>query len=546
MTGATSPARDGAATNVRGGASGASWRFLLPSLDLSATVIVGSPSALDRRAIAAVGGEPAILEPRSFSGRRRARRAGVPPKRGTRPDPAPASMHSVVVLGRSGASALRKRRIRAELSRIVSPDAVSLVLRTEQRGSERSTTPLPGAVRERLRVGTTDGDVRWAAPRADAAATELGRSLGERVGGGVRGRALRLLAVPRRLVVRGTVAADVVSTVPVSGPPRYLCDLAAASGLDVTRRRWAMAIPGLYASNKAVFFFLPEGSDGPDIVVKLARAPSQNLRLENESAALRELVGTRWFRPGSAPRELFFGIHEGARVLGETALTGSPFRQRTTARSDCPHARAVVERLLDLGVGTAAPQDPASLRSSVAELLERYRRLYRPEPRHDAFLAEQVDLLASVTVPSVFQHGDPGTWNILIGRDAEVGFLDWEAADPHGVPLWDIFYFLRSFAVTVSRADGTDDALAAIRRSYVQSSPLADLLVDTVGRARAALALPAASIEPLFHTCWMHRAVKQAARLSGRRLRRGHYHRLVSMTIEERAAPALRALFAGG
>jgi hypothetical protein len=44
----------------------------------------------------------------------------------------------------------------------------------------------------------------------------------------------------------------------------------------------------------------------------------------------------------------------------------------------------------------------------------------------------------------------------------------------------------------------------------------------------------------------MHRAVKQAARLPRSRLRRGHYHRLLTITIDEWESAGLRRLFADG
>ena len=47
-------------------------------------------------------------------------------------------------------------------------------------------------------------------------------------------------------------------------------------------------------------------------------------------------------------------------------------------------------------------------------------------------------------------------------------FLDWEAAELHGMPLWDLFYFARSVAVGVARACGTRGSLEAFAES---SSP---------------------------------------------------------------------------
>jgi hypothetical protein len=50
-------------------------------------------------------------------------------------------------------------------------------------------------------------------------------------------------------------------------------------------------------------------------------------------------------------------------------------------------------------------------------------------------------------------------------------------------------------------------------------------------------------VEPLFHTCWMHRALKEATRLTSSRLERGHYVSLLRLCIDQREAPTLRRLF---
>jgi thiamine kinase-like enzyme len=210
-------------------------------------------------------------------------------------------------------------------------------------------------------------------------------------------------------------------------------------------------------------------------------------------------------------------------------------------------ARNVVERLIDLATETAVTMDAVTLRARLDDLFVRYRDLYRPAPRRAAFLRAQIDAIGAAGVlPAVFQHGDPGTWNILADIDRSVRFLDWEAADAHGVPLWDLFYFLRSFGVTVSRARGVEDALAAFRRQFLEETDLSRIQTEAIRRAREAIDLPVALVEPLFHTCWMHRAVKQASRLPRWKLGWGHYHRLVSTTIDERTAPGLRPMFAGG
>jgi hypothetical protein len=459
-------------------------------------------------------------------------------------------VETVVVLGDRGASAIGDPRIARSVERAMAKNAIAFVQGTAD-ASGSSLLPadaFPGLARERLRIGTTGGDLRWASPAADAVAVDAARSLGSAPGGGVRGTAARVRRRARMRLGIEAEAAELFARERLAGPPQYLRQVAAASGLAIEDRRWAMAIPGLYASNKAIFLLFPDDDDRPDIVVKVARGPEQNPRLENEESSLRALEVTTWGKAGWAPRVLFSGAHEGIRILGETAMRGDPFRRRTTAEPGCPYASAVIRRLIELGAETANPPAAGStLHVRLLELFDRYRGLYRPDARVTTYLRRQIDLVGNAgPISTVFQHGDPGTWNILATSDGSVGFLDWEAGNAEGVPLWDLFYFLRSFGVTVGHASGVMGSLRAFERHYLERSDLARIQADAIRQARAAAGVPRALVEPLFHTCWMHRAVKQASRLPSWKLRRGHYHRLLSTAIDGRESPGLRLLFDGG
>ena len=223
----------------------------------------------------------------------------------------------------------------------------------------------------------------------------VARALGTTTGGGVRARAERIAHMVRAWVAPDPDVAELRSTVEIGRPPRYLRDAAAVSGIRLDGRRWALTIPGLYASNKAVFLVFPETGDHPELVIKVARTPAQNPRLENETAALRALARTRWIDRGSAPLALFAGECAGIAILGETALTGDPFRRRTTAEADCPFAAAVVERLIALGEETATAGASSDLRDRMLELFERYRLAYQPDERVEAFLREGIDAIGA-------------------------------------------------------------------------------------------------------------------------------------------------------
>jgi hypothetical protein len=188
---------------------------------------------------------------------------------------------------------------------------------------------------------------------------------------------------------------------------------------------------------------------------------------------------------------------------------------------------------------------PGVVGDALHGLLERFQAVCRPRPPVRAFLADQIASLGSQTgrFPVVFQHGDPGIWNLLVSPTGAPVVLDWEAADLRGMPLWDIFYFMRSFGIWVARAEGTTDQLRGFERQFLAPSAIGDMLHDAVVQFCRDSALDWALVEPLFYTCWMHRALKEASTRSRRGVRDGRYFRLLLRCIEEHRSPGLQRLF---
>ena len=87
-------------------------------------------------------------------------------------------------------------------------------------------------------------------------------------------------------------------------PPQFLVSLAAAAGFDLTRYRFALSARGRYNSNKIVFYLFEGLQQGPEIVVKMTRAPEFNFRLANEAAVLTRLKQTDFVEPGTYPELL--------------------------------------------------------------------------------------------------------------------------------------------------------------------------------------------------------------------------------------------------
>jgi glycosyltransferase involved in cell wall biosynthesis len=330
--------------------------------------------------------------------------------------------------------------------------------------------------------------------------------------------------------------------------PAYVLRIAETAGVQLRDRPWVFWSPGRYASKKLLFFVFDRAGERPDVVVRMTRDATLNGRLENEWDALRRLQAAGVGDAETVPQPRFFGYHHSLAILGETAIAGTPFQQRSAGTVDCPYGLAALDWFVMLGTSTAVSFEPEQTARALTWLHDRFTAVYRLEPAHKRVLAAHVAMLGSGVhrLPAVTQHGDPGTWNLMVTPGGRVGVLDWEACEPHGMPLWDLFYFMRSYGVLASRATGTRDPLSGYARQFFARSPLCELAAGAAARLCAGIGLAEELVEPLFFTCWMHRALKESTRLRPGRVDGGHYVRLLTRCLDARGSPGLRRLFSPG
>lgn len=330
------------------------------------------------------------------------------------------------------------------------------------------------------------------------------------------------------------------------GPPQYLKDVARESDVVIDNYRWGLSASGDYESRKIVFFLFAPNQDSPKYVVKMTRAEKFNGRLNREQLALQLLEEKGIGDSQTLPRVAFSGTHGGLAIVGETAIDGIPFDRRTTATSACPYARAAVNWLTELGSSTISPlgAEPSDIATGLQQLLERFADLYRITADEKAFLQAQISVIGFNRVPLVFQHGDPGRWNVLVTPNGRISFLDWEAAEPNGLPLWDLLYFLRSFCICVGQAQRHSHGLRSLDELFLTDSSVSELAVESISNYCMDTGLASNVVEPLFYTCWMHRALKESTRLPPKKLGSGHYFNFLRMCMEKRESPVLRRLFA--
>lgn len=193
----------------------------------------------------------------------------------------------------------------------------------------------------------------------------------------------------------------------------------------------------------------------------------------------------------------------------ETAAVGEKLRATLLAPGSADRklqrVHEVAAWLLTVGRETAAPA------GALAPELERLKRDVLPAWRDFGVEEELVDTLPPL--PAVLQHNDMGCWNVVAGPD---GFtvVDWESARGHGLPLWDLTYFLVDALVTMdgplAPGEHTERSLELLRGEL----PASAVLFDHVARMARELGIRAASVGPVVTLGWLHHGLSHRKRAS--------------------------------
>ncbi len=561
------------ATNLTGDKASADWRFLLPSVKQSTVVCIGIPSAPVLSVLA--GSSTRVWV---FSTKRVQIETAM-----AKAQALPINVHFLYVNEHSSLPLADKEaslvffaepltntktvccdRFLAELERVLSPvgsiylESKGLSAPFVSRTIKRAFHNQGIGLYQGYWLTPQSGDLQTAVPleqlgisRFFFANVLFGHSfrkrmlsqLGKTLSG--KQKIFSLLPYRRTMILQRSHAAK-----HVAGPPDYLTSLAEQAAIDLTDYNFGFSARGKYNANKVIFYLFSRRSEKLEIVVQMTRSREFNFRLQNAYSVLKQVRNKQLVDTNSIPEPLFLGAHNGLAILGQKAVQGEPFRLRTLATPECPIARNAVDWIVRLGKHSADryAASPDQVAQALDKLLEQLVGIYRLSEKHKLFLSRQIASISqsSENFPLVFQHGDPGTWNMLVSDQGQVIVIDWEAGEPQGIPLWDLFYFFRSFAAWIARTQGQRNSLTAFFQNFFTPSPLASLLIEATRCYIHNTGLEENLVEPLFYMCWVHRALKEATRLEVDSLEKGHFVNLLRMCIENNDAPGLKALFRAG
>jgi hypothetical protein len=333
-----------------------------------------------------------------------------------------------------------------------------------------------------------------------------------------RARFRRGIGLAARAVFRTGGAAPVDSTQPRPGGLRLPPSVAGA--IDERWEEWglgrrppayrtALVTGGSADVNKVVALVFPDGGRRPSLVVKFARIAPAIPGMKREAMVLARLE-QRLGKPIDGVPRLLLEVPELSNALVETYVPGVAMTTQLTAKTFAELAAAATRWLSDLADG-AAPSESSIWWPRIAEpALERFDRVHgrNADP---ALVRNTVDRLRSLgALPVVPEHRDFAPWNLLVSEGGQLGVLDWESAEPDGLPFLDLVYFLAYLAFDLENAISSRRPVETYRSLLDERTTVGAVAGECMSRYATACALRDVDLPALRLLTWLVHATSDA------------------------------------
>jgi len=306
----------------------------------------------------------------------------------------------------------------------------------------------------------------------------------------------------------------------------------------VIRYRWG-------AKGGTAILFSFSGDPLPARVAKLALSGSSHERVESEVARLDPIRRSAEAAGARIPDGSIVRGAAGRPVLVARYLHGRSAAQLLRSGAIRPvqvleQLGAWLERWNGFSLG-AERIDAAWLEGRILGPAAEVAPLLAGAESYLAWLRRLAQPLAGSSLPSVAAHNDLTMVNVLLQPGLPPAVVDWEMAEPKGLPLADLCYAaVDAVALTRRRSDRAE----AFVTCFIRDSAEGRLVRHLVERARERSGLPIELVPLCFHACWLRHAANEV-RVTGEDRPRP-FVRILRLLAERPSAFAPRANRLGG
>jgi aminoglycoside phosphotransferase len=263
--------------------------------------------------------------------------------------------------------------------------------------------------------------------------------------------------------------------------------------------------PRFRASSHVVFLLLADGQPDPMLVAKVPRLAEASDSLRREAANLSLIQSIRSGGFDSIPRIVAFEEYGGRPLLIETALAGQPMDRRMVRRHLTRCCEAALAWLTEVQSSLSGANESTKswFERQVEAPLDHVACAFSASAEEVRLLEETRDLVAPLrdeALPLVVEHGDLSHPNLFLLQSGGLGVVDWELAEPHGLPTHDLFFFLCYVAFAWHDARKHEENVSAFHTAFFGRSAWARRYVQIYADR---LRLPPRVLTPLFVLGWV-------------------------------------------
>jgi hypothetical protein len=252
------------------------------------------------------------------------------------------------------------------------------------------------------------------------------------------------------------------------------------------------------ALSRNAFQLFSTGSGRPEWILKFGRVAGYAERFDDDERGLQLAHSAGQLVAAHAPRLVGRFDVGGLHASVETAAAGRRLRDVLRTPGNRTAKLRLIERIADwiLELGRTTQSAPEALGPE----LNRLRNDVLPRWQDLGVPPDLVDELP--VLPSVAQHNDLGTWNI-VSDDGDFMVVDWENAREAALPLWDLLYFLADAFVLLDGSDAVEVKAERMASLFAGETPSSSLLFSWVRRGVEAEGIPPEKVGAIATLCWL-------------------------------------------
>jgi hypothetical protein len=269
-----------------------------------------------------------------------------------------------------------------------------------------------------------------------------------------------------------------------------------------TPRSWLLLTGGHRSVNKVVG--LPFGQDHPrpQVIVKFARVSEAERGLEREAEVLQALAARRPGRRG-IPRVLSVSRRAGQLAVAETAIYGRPLLSSLDTDTFPDLALRVTRWLVEFVEPEARLPRPQWWPRLITRPLEQFGTAFSSAAGTETIERAKAMLDGLGDLPQACEHRDCSPWNIVLTDDGAPALLDWESAEPSGLPGLDLVYFLANAAFILEGALESGRTRETYARLLDSATAVGRVAAACVSEYCKRLELDAETFARLRLLCWI-------------------------------------------